>query len=46
MRMTNPKISRWEIGVQLQAMKIPSAGGHLRWSASMVAQLLRLIVAQ
>lgn len=41
MRMTNPKISLREIGAQLQAMKIPSARGHLRWSASMVAQLLR-----
>jgi DNA invertase Pin-like site-specific DNA recombinase len=41
MRMTNPEISLRAIGVQLQAMRIPSPRGHLQWSASMVAQLLR-----
>ena len=41
MRMTNPEISLRAIGAQLQDMQIPSPRGHLKWSASMVAQLLR-----
>jgi DNA invertase Pin-like site-specific DNA recombinase len=41
MRITNPKITLRAIGEQLQAMQIPSPRGHLRWSASMVAQLLQ-----
>lgn len=45
MRITNPKISLREIGAQLQAMQIPSPRGHLKWSASMVAQLLRFMPA-
>jgi len=42
MRITNPTISLRAIGAQLQTMQIPSPRGHLNWSASMVAQLLRL----
>lgn len=41
MRITNPKITLRAIGEQLQEMQIPSPRGHLRWSVSMVAQLLR-----
>jgi hypothetical protein len=41
MRRASPTISLKEIGRQLQAMAIPSARGHLTWSASMVAQLLK-----
>lgn len=42
MRMTDPTISLRAIGEHLQAMQIPSPRGHLRWSASMVAQLFHL----
>jgi hypothetical protein len=41
MRRASPMITLREIGRQLQAMAIPSARGHLTWSASMVAQLLK-----
>lgn len=41
MRRTDPGLSLRAIGAQLQAMAIPSPRGHLNWSASMVAQLLR-----
>jgi hypothetical protein len=41
MRRASPTITLQEIGRQLQAMAIPSARGHLTWSASMVAQLLK-----
>jgi hypothetical protein len=41
MRRASPMITLQEIGRQLQAMAIPSARGHLTWSASMVAQLLK-----
>lgn len=42
MRMTDPAISLRAIGEHLQAMQIPSPRGHLRWSASMVAQLFHV----
>lgn len=42
MRLTNPNLSLREIGAQLQAMQISSPRGHLNWSASMVAQLLKV----
>jgi hypothetical protein len=41
MRRASPTITLQEIGRQLQAMAIPSTRGHLTWSASMVAQLLK-----
>ena len=41
MRRASPTITLQEIGRQLQAMAIPSARGHLTWSASMEAQLLK-----